>query len=181
MLSSIWYNKAFAYYIRLYRDKHINKSSAYYVYWPISRYLRYQFLSVSYQDKRMSFISSLIAKSSRCARCSSSNWVQNEVVGPFWKRKISLLALLFVVNRSAIFCKAVLPMSMKRVINQNILSLLYTIIFFLIKMHQTTSSSDVCDVENILTWHCVEQKHSVLINIGVFVHFMLLKSISYPK
>ena len=81
--------------------------------------------------------------------------------GLFWKRKISLLALLFVDNvdyRSAIFCEAISPMSMKRVINHIIMSLLYTIIICLIKMHRTTGSSDVCDVENIITWYCVEPK-----------------------
>ena len=62
----------------------------------------------------------------------------------------NLIALLFVVNRSATFREAVSPMSMKPVINQIILSLLYTIIIYLIKMHRTTSRSDLCDVENII-------------------------------
>ena len=66
--------------------------------------------------------------------------------------------MLFVVNRSATFCEAVSSLLMKRVINHIILSLLYTIIICLIKMHRTTSSSDLCDVENIITWHCVEPK-----------------------
>ena len=34
---------------------------------------------MSYQDKRLSFNFSLIAKSYRCAKCSASNRVQNEV------------------------------------------------------------------------------------------------------
>ena len=33
---------------------------------------------LSHKDKRLSFTFSLIAKSSWCAKCSASNWVQNE-------------------------------------------------------------------------------------------------------
>ena len=36
-------------------------------------------MSVSYQNKRLSFSFSLIAKSPMCAKCSASNWVQNEM------------------------------------------------------------------------------------------------------
>ena len=67
------------------------------------------------------------------------------------KTKNLILCCLLIVNRSATFCEAVLSELMKRDINQIILSLLYTIIISLIKMHRTTSSSDLCDVENIIT------------------------------
>ena len=67
-------------------------------------------------------------------------------------KNLIAIALEFVVNRPTTFFEAASPMSMKRVIYPLfviILSLLYTIIIYLRKMHLTTSSSDLSDVKTL--------------------------------
>ena len=88
------------------------------------------------------------------------------------KNLIHVIALLFVVNRSATFCEADSSMLMRRVIKQIILSLLYTIMIYLIKMHRTTSSSDVCDVENMITSQCAQKRPKT----PSFLSFLILAS-----